>query len=418
MTNFGLNNEGKRLSVRFPDAKTIIQKLPDDKIFCSKISPDDQFEYLEGFEKETSWKFFEVSMEPLQIPLDFNFSKYDPDCKTGCLFKDVKQTMLGQFFTKKNTWFYPQIKAFIEEASPHSILDPFAGQGDLLSKTKEEWPNILTFGYDIDKELNWETNDSLINIPNLHNSLILTNPPYLAKNSAKRRRLNTYEYFENTIFQDLYQIALVRCLESSQHVVAIVPETFLSFVIFRSDFFVKCLDSLTIIEHNLFENTDCPVCVVCLKKNGGRRQIYKNEQYVGELSSLIDIRNTIIKNTNTDKKIIFNDVNGNIALRAVDGQNSEDKICFLKPSELNYDLSNIKQSSRAITVINIYNVKKINSIIETSNSILNEFRDSCRDLLLTPFKGNNKNGVRRRRLDFNLARAILNTAIYITESEI
>ena len=49
-------------------------------------------------------------------------------------------------------------------------------------------------------------------------------------------------------------------------------------------------------------------------------------------------------------------------------------------------------------------------LISTANQILNKIRhDSC-DILLTPFKGNTKSGIRRRRLDFRLARAVLERA--------
>jgi uncharacterized membrane protein len=81
------------------------------------------------------------------------------------------------------------------------------------------------------------------------------------------------------------------------------------------------------------------------------------------------------------------------------------------PEEIDYDLSTIKVSSRAITLIEIdINDSDINAIIEYSNQILFNLRKESKDIILSPFKGNKKNGERRRRLDYKTARAILEEA--------
>ncbi len=49
-------------------------------------------------------------------------------------------------------------------------------------------------------------------------------------------------------------------------------------------------------------------------------------------------------------------------------------------------------------------------IIRLSNERLSEFRKNTDDILLSPFKGNKKNGERRRRLDYKTARAIIEDA--------
>ncbi len=53
----------------------------------------------------------------------------------------------------------------------------------------------------------------------------------------------------------------------------------------------------------------------------------------------------------------------------------------------------------------------IKFIISQANTILKELRDKTEDLTLSPFKGNQRNGKRRRRLDFRTARAIIEQAI-------
>ena len=42
-----------------------------------------------------------------------------------------KKRDLGQFFTKNQVWLQPQIIEFISSVKTDSVLDPFAGNGDL-----------------------------------------------------------------------------------------------------------------------------------------------------------------------------------------------------------------------------------------------------------------------------------------------
>ena len=102
----------------------------------------------------------------------------------------------NQYFTTGNILQYPQIVEFIENAKFEQVLDPFAGSGNL---------NILDtqfIGFDVDgdlcKKYGWKCNDSLINIPTQEKeTLIITNPPYKAKNVCKRMGSDLYNYFIN-----------------------------------------------------------------------------------------------------------------------------------------------------------------------------------------------------------------------------
>ena len=50
--------------------------------------------------------------------------------------------------------------------------------------------------------------------------------------------------------------------------------------------------------------------------------------------------------------------------------------------------------------------------IDECNAILGDIRKTSHDIILSPFKGNMKNGVRRRRLDFLTCRAIMERAYH------
>ena len=57
------------------------------------------------------------------------------------------------------------------------------------------------------------------------------------------------------------------------------------------------------------------------------------------------------------------------------------------------------------------NEKKMTKLVQDSNKRLNKIRKKTKDLILSPFKGNNKSGNRRRRLDYRLARGIIEKSI-------
>jgi hypothetical protein len=302
-----------------------------------------------------------------------------------------KKDNYGQFFTTSNNWLYPQIVDFIEN---DKILDPFAGNGNIFQTLIKLGLNDFR-GMDIDDTLLWNVNDSLESIPTT-DRMIITNPPYLAKNSATRKNLDACKYFNGNNYSDLYQIAIEKMLLSHDKIIAIVPETFIN-----NPLCEKRLVSITIVEDELFSDTDCPVCIVCYGEDSNTTKIYKDTQYCCTLKQL----KRHIKKPRNNINIKFNVQDGNIGLRGIDGTNGN-LIRFCTPEKLDYPVDKIIHSSRAITLIKVNNPK----IITECNRILRKYRKDTYDLLLSPFKGNRKNGVRRRRLDFKTARAIIEEA--------
>jgi hypothetical protein len=54
--------------------------------------------------------------------------------------------------------------------------------------------------------------------------------------------------------------------------------------------------------------------------------------------------------------------------------------------------------------------EELQKVIAKANVLLAQLRENSCDLVLAPFKGNDKLGNRRRRLDYALARQLLNEA--------
>lgn len=318
-----------------------------------------------------------------------------------------EKVRLGQFFTKSSSWLKPQVENFILSSNCSIAYDPFAGEGDILKLCKKRLNFKGIKGLDIDSKLSWQINDSLLNIPKIKNSIIVTNPPYIAKQSATRKHLNLTKYFNLSSYDDIYLIALDKMLEVSDYVVAIIPESFIN-----SNYKKKNrLSSITILEENPFQDTQNPVCVACFdkeEKSFDRVKIYKNELFVDYYSNLLSLK--LEPSNFIDVK--FNDRKGWLALRAVDSSDSKNKIKFALKEDINYDWqNNIKSTSRHFSLISVdVPMPWRDYFIVVCNEILQDLRLSSSDVILTAFKGNTNIGLRRRRLDFKLARAIIEKA--------
>ena len=112
-------------------------------------------------------------------------------------------------------------------------------------------------------------------------------------------------------------------------------------------------------------------------------------------------------------KIDFNNQNGWLGVRCVDSTSPNDMIRFDFKENIDYDWeTGIKQTSRLFTLIDIDIPKsERENFIKKCNIILEKTRNETQDLIFSPFKGNMKNGRRRRRLDFKTCRAIIEKSL-------
>jgi hypothetical protein len=316
-----------------------------------------------------------------------------------------KKTELGQFFTAgKDSWIFPQVAEFIKSVNATTWVDPFCGNGDLF-KYAQDFGVSKTIGYDIDKSLpNIIVNDSLGGIPHWNDSLLVTNPPYLAKVSAAKKKIDYSKYYALDDREDLYQVALDSIMRSFySFFVVIIPESFIN-----SNYPKSRVNSITICEKKLFNDTTEPVVVVCFDntpKTYDKIKVYKDDKYACTLDTLENYR---LKCSN-DVDMTFNTLDGWLALRAVDYIDPNDRIRFGFKNDFDYDWSKgIKVSSRHMSLIDIdVPEDKRAEFIKNLNVEIEKMRAETFDIILTPFMGNNKAGIRRRRLDFYTARAII-----------
>ena len=319
---------------------------------------------------------------------------------------DAKKTRGGQFHTVRHAWLKPQVQRFIASAGRVDIVDPFAGNGDIFAALRPLLPEADFVGFDLDPACAWQINDSLKRVPKVDGAMVVTNPPYLAKHSAARKGVlhQVESYYRESGLNDLYLIAMRTCTAAYPRGVFIVPETFLN-----SGHVFAGIESITVILEDIFNDTDNPVCVVCYDRDHtGAPDVYVGDERIGRYPDIMALRP---KPTGAID-IRFNVIGAPVGLRAIDLPSAGKKISFMPAADMEYDTSGIKISSRLMTFVKVAGVSSENVLdyCRRANRILAQLRERSHDAILSPFKGNAKDGTRRRRLDYELARAILEQA--------
>ena len=321
--------------------------------------------------------------------------------------------MYGQFFTITNLFnidpFHKWLKS-VPNYKAIEFLEPFAGGNNIVSMIrdlgyKNEWK---CFDIDpVDEEENSTPEFPVVKADTLKNypsnfQVAITNPPYLAKNSATRRGIS----FPLSKHDDLYKVALEVMLENTPFVAAIIPESFIT-----SGLFHNRLSAVVSLTCKMFEDTEVPVCLAlfipeCNKPDPKDFEIFSENRSIGNFAKL---KKYIEGFEGDGLSWKFNDPSGCIGLHAVDGV-FKASIRFVAGGTISSD--KVKNSSRSVTRIGCpgLSTEQVEIIITEANTILDKRRDKTKDAFMTSFKGLREDGRYRRRLDFAQAREILNLA--------
>ena len=106
----------------------------------------------------------------------------------------------GQFYTTNSSYILDGFELPINDID--YIIEPFAGQGDLIDWVKNNnTSTIPILAYDIEPKCVYIIKqDTLLNPPNYNNSFIITNPPFLARNKSNHKEI--YDLYNTN---DLYK---------------------------------------------------------------------------------------------------------------------------------------------------------------------------------------------------------------------
>lgn len=314
-----------------------------------------------------------------------------------------KKQQYGQFFTTTNPFeILPFIYWFEKIEDKTEIVEPFAGSGLIISHIDEIFGRQRWAKFDIEpQDSSTVRQDTILNMPK--GEIAITNPPYLGKNSATRRKLFWYD---DNHYDDLYKFSLDKMLSNFKYIAAIIPESFIT-----SGQFTERLEKVISLNTIMFEDTECPVCLALFSPDKSSEfEIWQMNEFLGKNS---DLERFKIK-SKLDLPMKFNNKNGNIGLIAIDNTKF-DSIEFILGE--NIDPKSIKNTSRAITRISINSPFDTISIVNKANEIIQEYRNNTHDVFMTSFKGLRIDGKYRRRLDFKTARNILNLSIERLQNE-
>ena len=314
----------------------------------------------------------------------------------------------GRYYTRGNPFQLEPFQTWAKASylEQQVALEPFAGAKDIPQLINaanlrcRDWAlfDIKPAAKGIGQR------DTLADFPEEFN-VCITNPPWLARNSATRRGL---PFPEATQHDDLYKYALEQCLTHCDWVAAIIPEAFI-----RSGLFLQRLqDFISLVPQTqgsatkknktrdisyMFEDTEHPVGLALFAPHGTPDvRIWRNNGFLGGLNEL----RKHLPRPSSNRSVVFNDSDGNLGLIAIDNTVSA-SIRFCTPAELkDYP---IRVNCRSITKIGVpWRVD-----IDLLNTYLKTIREKTHDVFLTAFKGIRRDGRYRRRLDWALARSII-----------
>lgn len=303
---------------------------------------------------------------------------------------------LGKYFTTESPFSHQEFFywAGLARLKERKILEPFAGKNSIIQHLNALRLCSNFASYDIVPDnTDVKFRDTLTDFPKGF-VVCITNPPWLAKNSARRRGLS----FPKTRYNDLYEVALEQCLNHCPFVATLVPESFIRSGKFRSR--LSCFIALT---DNPFQHTEHPSgLALFINERVPDTALYLGDHFVGYLTALANRLEYLPK-----AECTFNSADGQLGLHAVDNH-IEDSIRFCDAADI--DNYNIKHSSRHITRIKI-NREVDEAFIQRCNDALAELRHATQDFLFASFKGLRKDGKYRRRLDWDNARKVIAQAI-------
>ncbi|MDE0526435.1 MAG: hypothetical protein OXI27_07580 [Thaumarchaeota archaeon] len=309
----------------------------------------------------------------------------------------------GAYYTKQSPFELRPFKDWARSAGlgDCTVLEPFAGANDIVRMLQDSDACSRFACYDVASEagqpakdgIRVRRQDTLRSFPTGYHACV-TNPPWLARNSAHRRGL---EFRAPRKYDDVYKYALELALANCSYVAFIIPATFL-----RSRLFRNRLKTFVLLEQKLFTDTDNPVCLALFTPRPQRTEVWADNECLGYLDRLEDKYNLKVPNA-SGRLIRFNAPGGALGLRGVDNTKKA-SIHFCRGSELAH--RTVRHSDRSITRIDP-GVSVTSKMIEELNEFLYKFRQDIHDVFLAPFKGLREDGHYRRRLDYATARGLI-----------
>jgi len=310
---------------------------------------------------------------------------------------------LGQFFTRGNPFRFAPFRAWARAAGlPDArLLEPFAGANHIVATLRAGGLCGAVDSFDLaPAHTDVIARDCLADFPRGY-SVTVTNPPWLARNSATRSGIAFPGAGDGDGEQhdDLYKYCLEACLEHCGYAALLMPASYL-----QSGLRFDRLHTYILLHEMHFNDTENPTCLALFTPRGAREiSLYHDNARIGALSEL----KKHLPVAKTDRRARFNDPDGALGFVSFDNKRAP-SIHFCRAGELS-DYT-VKHSSRFITRISgkFGNAREVDKLIARLNQSIDDFRYNTRDAFLTPFKGIRRDGAYRRRMKFEMARRFIN----------
>jgi len=313
---------------------------------------------------------------------------------------------LGQFFTRGNPFRFAPFRAWARAAGlPGArLLEPFAGANHIVSTLRAGGLCGAVDSFDLEPaHADVARRDCIADFPRGYR-VTVTNPPWLARNSATRSGISFPGDGADAGDQhdDLYKYCLEACLAHCDYAALLMPASYL-----QTNLRFDRLHTYILLHEMHFNDTENPTCLALFTPHGARNiNLYHDNTRIGDLAALAKH----LPVAKTDRRARFNDPDGALGFVSFDNTRAP-SIHFCRAGELS-DYT-VKHSSRFITRISgkFGNAREVDRLIARLNHAICDFRANTRDAFLTPFKGIRRDGAYRRRMKFKMARNFINAAV-------
>lgn len=332
---------------------------------------------------------------------------------------EEKKGELGQFYTTNYKYILQGIRI---PDWVNRIVEPFTGNGDLVKYIGEDREYVLEC-YDIDPKKKWiKKQDTLMNPPDYNGKFVITNPPYLARNKSKDKRI-----FDKYSMNDLYK-CFIKSIIDGECIggILIIPLNFWCSIresdiclrkMFVEKYYVK---RINIFEERVFDDTAYSVCSFKFilrndKKKKIKGVIYpmkkiikfnlneKNNYSIGGKLYNLEVSKGIfvgrVTKKNKDSKGLTN-----ILVKCID-DNKENKIKMSIVKDAKRFIDNTdKSSARSYITLIIkpeISLDKQKKLVENFNKYLEKERKKYNSLFLTNYR-ESYGGMARKRISFGL----------------
>ena len=326
---------------------------------------------------------------------------------------------LGQFYTTNYKYILQEM--YIPE-SVVCVIEPFAGRGDLIPFI-EDYQKPYTC-YDLEpKQPYIIPRDTLLEPPSYRDTFIVTNPPYLARNKVKDKRI-----FDLYQVNDLYK-AFLKNLVENQCIggILILPLNFWCSIrktdieLRKAFLSVYSIIRLNIFEEQVFQDTSYTVCAfqfevsthpimtlpIVLYPSQTRvlSTLYAgNYLFGGEIYDL-PVSDVYKVSRATSKSLDQQDWFTSIVVKCID-DSSEKQIGLSMVSETDKYIDRTPNCSCRTYALLMIQPRLIQSeqvsLVERFNAFLTEYRIKYHSLFLTNYRESN-----RKRISFDLVYRIV-----------